>query len=357
MANRSNNPTLTQCKPSILKPSDYSLWDELVSRSPHGTVFHYSWWLEASGCEFQILGYRDSEGRLQAGIPLPRRKRGSLVLFHSPNLLTPYLGPVFGFSPTMKENTKLGMMRNVGEKLALAIQGFDSFNYSLGPAAPDLQGFLWAGFQAELYYTFVIDSGTPPEGVLARRSDGHRGHISKAERLGIQVEVRDNLDAFLDLHRKTFNHQGLEMPYDDSLIGRLFLAAKARGCAKIYFATEPGGGHVAGLLVVSDARTCYQLAVGTDHARGSSGGGNLAEWRAIRDALESGRAYDFEGSALRGVERHYRSWGARTRPCWRLRNWGSLRGFLASCFLEWRAKKKLLTMGAADLTLRNGMDE
>jgi len=356
MATRLNNSARTQCETSVLKPSQYSQWDELVSRSPQGTVFHYSWWLEASGCEFEILGYLDSEGRLQAGIPLPRRRRASLVLFHSPNLLTPYLGPVFACSPTMKEYAKLGLMRNVGEKLALAIRGFDSFDYTLGPAAPDLQGFLWAGFQAELYYTFVIDSGTSPEGVLARMSDGHRGTISKAERYGIRVETGDNLDGFLDLHRKTFHHQGLEMPYDDSLIRRLFLAARSRGCATTYLATGPEGGHAAGLLVVSDARTCYQLAAGTDHARGSSGGGNLAEWQAIRDALESGRAYDFEGSALRGVERHYRFWGATPRPCWRLRNWKSLRGFLGRCYFEWRTKKTLLKMGAVDFTLRDGMD-
>ena len=340
MANRSNNSASTQCEAFILNPSEYSLWDEMVSRSVHGTVFHYSWWLEASGCEFEILGYRDSEGRLQAGIPLPRRKRASLVLFHSPNLLTPYLGPIFALSPSMRENTKLSLMRNVGEKLARTIQGFDSFNYSLGPAAPDLQGFLWAGFQADLYYTFVIDSGTSPEEVLARMSDGHRTAIGNAERHGIRVETGDNLDAFLDLHCKTFHHQGLEMPYDESLIRRLFLAARDRGCAKIYLAKVPEGGYSAGLLVVSDARSSYQLAAGTDRTASGSGGGNLAEWRAIRDALESGRAYDFEGSALRGVERHFRYWGATPKPCWRLQNAGSLRGFLARCFVEWESHSK-----------------
>ena len=34
----------------------YPLWNALVERSAYATVFHNTWWLEATGCEFEILG-------------------------------------------------------------------------------------------------------------------------------------------------------------------------------------------------------------------------------------------------------------------------------------------------------------
>ncbi len=39
--------------------------------------------------------------------------------------------------------------------------------------------------------------------------------------------------------------------------------------------------------------------------------------RMIKDALEMGLDFDFEGSSLMGVERFYRGWGGEMRPCFR----------------------------------------
>src|SRR5579871_2316736 len=71
---------------ATLTRDQYDLWDALVSISPHGTVFHYSWWLAATGSEFEILGYWGEAGNLIGGIPLPFKKKAGLTLYHSPLL-------------------------------------------------------------------------------------------------------------------------------------------------------------------------------------------------------------------------------------------------------------------------------
>src|SRR5260370_6692465 len=81
----------------ILDREDYPEWDELVDKSPHGTIFHYSWWLQTTAANFKIHVVRNEKGALVAGLPIPFQKRRFLRLFHSP-LLTPYLGPVFDLS-------------------------------------------------------------------------------------------------------------------------------------------------------------------------------------------------------------------------------------------------------------------
>src|ERR1700682_3179726 len=101
-------------KIELLRPTDFATWDELVQRSAHGTIFHNSWWLEATGCAFEIIVLRDADGQIVAGIPLPRKIRAGLTLFHSP-LLTPYLGPIFDLSRAEGEYEKLSFMRSVGE--------------------------------------------------------------------------------------------------------------------------------------------------------------------------------------------------------------------------------------------------
>src|ERR1700682_745728 len=111
-------------KIELLRPTEFANWDELVRKSPHGTIFHNSWWLEATGCEFEILVCRDEGGQIVAGIPLPRKSRAGLTLFHSP-MLTPYLGPIFDLSRGECPREKLSLMRSLGEFLARGIRGYD----------------------------------------------------------------------------------------------------------------------------------------------------------------------------------------------------------------------------------------
>jgi len=318
-----------------LDPGDFGSWDDLVSRSPHGTIFQYSWWLEATGYEFEILVSRDRNGKVLAGIPLPRKKKGGMKLFHSPPL-TPYLGPVFDLAPAAKLYQRASIMRSIGECLAREVKGFDSLSYVIGAAGPDLQGFLWSGFRAELAYTFRLDPGLSPERTLERADPTHRNKLAKAERHNLVVDTGANIDAFMQLNKKTFQRQNIEAHYSEALARRLWSEASKRGQARIYLAKSTDGGYSAGLLVVNDLRTSYQLLAGGDAELRRLGGGNLVAWRAIRDAHAAGRTYDFEGSAIRGVEQHYRHWGATPMPVWRLTKSNSARGALVQFLMRRR---------------------
>ena len=322
--------------PEILRPEEYERWDALVDRSPHGTVFHYSWWLEATGYDFEILVSRDERGELVAGIPLPRKKRKGLTLFHSP-MLTPYLGPVFDIACTLHSSKRLSLMRGVGESLARAIAGYDSFLYHTATAAPDLQGFLWAGYRVELAsYTFRFEAGTSENQILQGMAKHHQRNLAKAQRRQRMVDTENKIDVLMELNRKTYIRQGVSMPYPEELPRRLWAAARAHGKVNIYVSGTTTGVPVAALLVVHDARTAYQIVAGINPEVEHLGGSNLVEWHAIQDALRAGRAFDFEGSSLRGVELYYRRWGGMTQPIWRLVKVKTLQGALAWLWVRWR---------------------
>lgn len=321
---------------SLLSQSDLGLWDELVDRSPHGTVFHSSWWLQETGFDFQVLAVSARDGKLVAGIPLPRKRGKGLMLFYSPPL-TPFLGPVFDIARLSKAYEKYTLMRRAGEVLARAIAGFETLDYWVGPAAPDLQGFLWAGFDVHVGYTMRFESGSRPEDIQASMTKGHQNTLQRAIRDGVECEVANEVDALLEFHEAIFKRQHLS-PYSMDLPKRLIEASLDRGHGRMYVARLRGE-IVSVLWVVHDSRSSYLLITASRPPPRHTAAVNLIEWHAIQDALFAGRAFDFEGSHLRGVEQHYRHWGAEARPIWHLTKMTRI-GALARFLNSWIPRRR-----------------
>ncbi len=319
----------------ILKPEEYPQWDSLVDLSPHGTVFHYSWWLKTAADQFEILVLRDSCGSLAGGIPLPRSRRSGLDLIHSP-LLTPYLGPIFDLSGASSTCDRLYRMRTWGEALARSINSFDSLRCVAGACAPDLQGFLWAGFQVNLAYTFRFPALSALESVTQGITRTHLQKLNKAEKCGVGVFTEDDVTTLIALNKMTFERQGMAPDYSPELVRKIWAAAnsKQRGC--IYIARTSDGAPAAALWTVRDNRTVYQIVSGVNWELRDVQAGYVVLWRAIQDALLSGYAFDFEGSALRGVEAYYRRWGPPAMPVWRIEKAGTWRGALLQSLIRQR---------------------
>jgi hypothetical protein len=319
----------------LLRPEEYPLWDSLVDSSPHGTVFHYSWWLQEAASSFQILVVRDRRGAVLGGIPLPFARRPGLHLIHSPKL-TPYLGPIFDLSSTDTVRDRLHLMRTHGEGLARAIHSFDSFRCVAGASAPDLQGFLWAGFSVKLAYTFRFNGTCSTECVAKGMARTHHQKLVRAERHGLTVQRETTADDLVALNRMTFERQGTLPSYSPVLIHKLWAVAQARDKARLYIARTRDGVPAAALFTVNDPRTTYQIVSGVNWNIPDLQGGYLVLWHAIQDALSAGLSFDFEGSSLRGVETYYRRWGPVSVPVWRIEKAGSWRGALLQYLIRRR---------------------
>jgi hypothetical protein len=333
-----------QCE--ILDRSEYEAWDSLVDRSPHGTVFHYSWWLNIASQQFDILAVRDKRGLLCGGIPLTKKKRAGLTLFHAPQL-TPYLGPIFDLSNISDQCERLYLMRSAGELLAQQMPRFDSFRCMVGATGPDLQGFLWAGFRAELAYTFRMPASRPVESVESQITRTHLQKLAKAKRLAASVTRNDDVEAFARLCKIGSVHAD-RLLYHVDLPVRLWSAGFQRGKSDFYIARSSENEPVATLLTVHDTRTTYQIVSALDPEKKEIPGSYLLLWTALREALEAKRDFDFEGSALRGVEQYYRKWGPTAVPVWRLEKAGSIRGGLLQSAARYRARAERRAAASAN---------
>ncbi|HEV7968639.1 MAG TPA: GNAT family N-acetyltransferase [Candidatus Acidoferrales bacterium] len=319
----------------VLQREDYSEWDDLIDRSPHGTIFHYSWWLQTTAADFTILVIRNERGAIVAGMPIPRERRPGLRLLRSPSL-TPYLGPVFDLSSIDNNCDRLHFMRYNGEILARNLKSFDSVRYVAGASAPDLQGFLWAGFRVHLAYTFRFPATHTLEQIAAGMTRTHLQKLTKALRLKLTVVRDDGVDDLVLLNRKTFEKQGLKPVCSAEFLRRLWTVARSQARAHLYVAKTSDDKPAAALLTVHDNRTTYQIVSGVNPEFRDVPGAYLVLWNALQDTLVAGRDYDFEGSSLRGVECFYRRWGATAVPIWRLEKSGSWRGGLFQSLVDRR---------------------
>ena len=319
----------------VLKREDYSEWDDLIDKSPHGTIFHYSWWLQTTASHFNIHVVRNEKGAIVAGLPIPFEKRMLLTLFHSPTL-TPYLGPVFDLSEADSICDRLHLMRSRGELLAESAKSFDSFRFLAGACAPDLQGFLWAGFKGQLAFTFRFPATLSPEQIAAGMNRMHLEKLEEAMQLNLNVICDQGLEDLIFLNRKTFEKQGTKPPCSPAFLRKLWNAAYSQERAHLYVARTSDGTPAAALLTVHDKRTTYQIVSAVNPELREVPGAYLLLWNALQDSLRSGRDFDFEGSSLRGVEPFYCRWGANALPVWRIAKSGSWRGSLLQLIMERR---------------------
>jgi len=336
VATPKSSSTGSSMRCEMLNPAEYGLWDALVDRSPHGTVFHYSWWLNIAAQRFDVLAVRDKQGSLCGGVPLPLKYRAGLKLFHAPQL-TPFLGPIFDTSNIKERCDQLFLMRSAGELMAQQMPRFDSFRCMVGACGPDLQGFLWSGFRAELAYTFRMAAGTSLDFVESHITRTHLQKLSKAKRLGVFVTKNDDVDAFAKLCKIGSVH-GNRTLYPDELPIRLWSAGFKRGMSDFYLARTSDNEAVAALLTVHDTKATYQIVSSFDSSKRDIPGSYVLLWTALQEALGANRDFDFEGSALRGVEQYYRRWGPAAVPVWRLEKAGSFRGGLFQSAARYRAR-------------------
>ena len=116
--------------------AEFSLWDNFVSQSPQGSIFHTSYWLSASRQKFKIYGCLKNEN-LVGGFPITyKSKFGFKQAGHPP--LTPYLGVVFQKNDGKYVN-RISEEKKISEAIAKEIKkDFDGVTFNFSPFFTDL---------------------------------------------------------------------------------------------------------------------------------------------------------------------------------------------------------------------------
>jgi len=305
----------------------------MVENALPTSLFVQDWWLDAvAPGQWRTVTVAEN-GRTIARMPYIIRRHRGFTMMDMP-LLTPHLGPWLAPLPG-KYATRLAREHQILDDLIQQLPPFDFFSQRFHHRVTNWLPFYWRGFQQTTFYTHVIDDLSSLEQVWDAFRPNIRRAIRKAQK---RVGLRDDLglETFWRLNQRTFQRQGMQPPYDLTYLKHIDAACARRGQRRIFFAEDARGRIHAALYLVWDDRAAYYLMGGNDPDLQNSGAPSLLIWEAIQFAAGVTRSFDFEGSMLPGVERFFRSFGARQKPYFHITKTNSLALRLRRDLREWR---------------------
>jgi Acetyltransferase (GNAT) domain len=280
------------------------------------SIFQQPWWLEAVAPGHWGEVRVEREGTILARMPYVIKKKCGLTLLSTPpltNRLGPWLRP-----PQGKYATRLSEENELMTELIEKLPRFDLFAQNFMPEISNWFPFYLQGFQQTTNYTYRFADLTNLQSIW---SDFHqndiRSRIRKAEKV-VSVRTDLGIDRLLEMLAKTFRRQGLPQPYDREMVCRIDAACGQRGCRQMFFAEDAKGNIHSAAYVVWDSSHAYGLMSGSDPALRNSGASDLLNWVVIQFAAQVTKAFDFNGSMIPPVERHFRKYGARQVPYFRV---------------------------------------
>jgi lipid II:glycine glycyltransferase (peptidoglycan interpeptide bridge formation enzyme) len=201
----------------VLDPKNSASWDEIVDRSPNGTLFHSWKWLKiaeeySKSKLFPLVFFDDDNNDTPFGaIPLfYLTKSGMKFVFSPPPACSMVLGPVF----IDKDYRQRKFLLTYVEFQA----SIDSFIQGLGAhytrivthhGLLDTRPFIWAGYAVSPLYTYMIDLSQGKENIWNNLSSSLRRHIRKAEESGVTVINTADISA-LDYLYETLEKRYME---------------------------------------------------------------------------------------------------------------------------------------------------
>lgn len=306
-----------EIRPITAKDTDE--WDRLVESSPHGSIFHSSYWIAALGDRCDLWGiYRGNE--LEGGFVAPFMKVAGARILRS-RFLTPYSGLV-----VRNQCCSLPKQLSFESRIVTTIAPFLKSTYRWGTSALDprfryVLPFLWKGFAVRVRFTYVL-SLSDVEAIWEGMDGGVRNDVSKARRSGLTVVSEESALRLIPLLRVSYRRRGA--PFREEAVSRYLSALTAKSRCRTFVCVDSSGRETAASMIIWDSKRAYNIfnahdGVDSEH-RGAM---SLCIFESIQYASRflGLEAFDFEGSMIPTVERFFRKFGGKPQPYYELR-WG-----------------------------------
>lgn len=281
--------------------SDYKEWDAFVERSPQGTIFCTTKWLNLFEREYWIFGcYREGDSELQGGIAF-FEDEDACYSGGTHTAITPFQGILVANPPEIKPVNLLSLQNKVTETLIEALSEYKTVEVCNHYNLTDVLPFVWAGYSQGVRATSVVDLSDLTETWRGMEKD-HRNEINKAQRAGLTVKVNKGLTAFDYMYGETFARKGLERTASKELIQKLF-----QSIDNILYMVYQGTKPLAGAMMIWDSKRAYYiLGASTENNVGAS---YLALWSAMGYVAEFRSEVDLVGINNKNIGLFKRGFG------------------------------------------------
>jgi len=276
-------------------------------------IFSKDWWLDSvCGVDGWDVVLVEKGGQIMASLPYMKTKKVIFEIITMPQL-TQTMGVYIKYPSGQKYYKKLSWEQEMMESIILNLPKVDYFSQSFNRSITNWLPFYWNQFEQTTRYTYVIENISIDELEKNFETDARRRRRRKAYELGIEIIESEDIKTFYKLNTFTFARKNIEISYSFEFVKNLFEKCKENNAVKMYFAKYQDEVIAANFLVY-DNNTVYYLMGGIDPTKKDLGAMDIIQFESIKFALESGRAFDFEGSMIESIEKYFRSFGAVQKP-------------------------------------------
>ncbi len=278
-------------------------------------IFLRPWWLNAVclPAHWKPCLAKNKDQKIIGLMPYYQFTKRSVKVIGMP-FLTPYMGIQLLYPDKQKLNSRYDFEKEVLDQLIQQLPStpyiqqkfFTTFTYGLP--------FYWKGFRLDWRYTYHLSLQQSEPSIWDQLEGSARTQLQKTLKM-VTIATSDDTEVMYDLVSKTFQRQNKKMPYSLEQFQRLFQAVKEHKAGEIYLARlNHDQSPVAGMFMVKDRQTVYNLVLGRDHTKDPGGSIHGIIWTCIQQHIGKHEIFDFEGSMLEGPERMFRSFGSHRVP-------------------------------------------
>lgn len=279
--------------------------------APDVPVFARPWYLDActEGGAWDVV-VAEEKGKVVAALPFFYKQKGPFRYVTMPPFVK-WLGPYL--LPELRG--RLPQEHALLQALVAQLPPLAAFKQNFYPTATNWLPFYWQQYRQTTYYTYRLHALQDLAQVEAGLHTGIRRDIRLA-RPQVRVVHNRPLADFYRVNMRSFERQGLPVPYSLAQLELLDAALAMAGQRQLFFAIDAHERIHSVAYLIWDNTTAYYLLAGDEPGLRASGAGVLLAWECIRYASEvlGLDCFDFEGSMLPGVERIRVRFGAVQTP-------------------------------------------
>ncbi len=287
----------------IERTNDLDRWNDLVERSPQGSVFHRLEALEVqaehTGADFHpLLGYKGQE---PVGLfPTFTISKGGMTTAFSPppGIWLPHLGPaLLNMGKLKRRKAERRHRRFIDGCLRWLEHEFDPkyINVRTGASYSDVRPFEWNEFEIQPRHTYEVDLTPGEDEVLSRFSGDARSNTRTDEdRYDIHVGGPEAIRRIIGQVKARHDEQ--DEPYSLSPQFIVDLHRRMPEGAVRPYVCDVDGEFAGGMIALADDERVYRWQGGAKHTHDVPIN-DLVDWAIMRDAMNEGiPRYDLVGA-------------------------------------------------------------
>jgi len=290
----------------ILHEDEYAYWDDFVDRSPQGSIYAKSYYLDSKDCDYEI-NIIERDRKIMGGIILCRNE---LRIYSNP-LFVKYLGVLYADDDLIGIKSK--RRKNKIDRILLKNISLESiFSYDFHPNFDNWLSFYWNNFNQTTKYTYQICFDSE-NSFRESYTSKVRGPLENAKKYNLRI-VDIGIKEFCETIVKSYSARNTKPPYKKDALIRFLNKLLMYNCFYYKAVVDSNDNVHAAAGIVYNKSSSNLILNGSDPEYRKYCGNTLIIDHMIEFSSDKSKIFDFEGSMHERIERFYFGFGGELVP-------------------------------------------